>query len=76
MLASVKGREKGILLGLHDPLRIQALGEDAGQSALADSDRAFDCDVAGKFEKLGHGLDEKTARRIYCFAPGSNCEKS
>ena len=55
-LALVKRAEKRILLRLHDPLRVESLRQDSGQRALADSDGALNCDVAGKFKKIGHEL--------------------
>src|SRR5205807_1472940 len=52
----VERAQERILLGLNDALRIQTIGEDSCQRALADSDGAFDCDVAGTLEKIRHGL--------------------
>ena len=43
----VKRTKKRIILGLHDPLRIQTLRQNACQSTFTDSDRAFHCDVTG-----------------------------
>ena len=55
-LPFVESVQKRIRLGLHHPLRVQPLRQNARQSALADSDRTFHCNVAGQFKKIGHGL--------------------
>src|SRR4029077_20210261 len=73
----VKRTQEGIFFGLHDPLRVQAFSQNAGQGAFSDSDRAFDCNVAGTFEEVGHGLEWNASHcRISRAAQGSNCGKS
>src|ERR1019366_5365497 len=54
--ALVKGAKERIRFGLHHALRIQALGQDAGQRALAHSDGTLYRNVTGQFEKISHGL--------------------
>ena len=56
MLALVKSCEKRIRFRLDHTLRIQALGQDAGQRALAHSDGALHCNVAGQLEEIRHGF--------------------
>ena len=59
-LAFVKRMEKRIRFRLHDPLRIQPLGQDSRQRALADPDGTFHSNIPGKFKKIGHGLERCT----------------
>src|SRR6185437_3496838 len=42
------------MLGIGDPLGVQAVGEDCRQRALADPYRTFNCDVPREIKKLGH----------------------
>src|ERR1700722_34602 len=57
-LAIVKGAEKGVIVGLHDALRVEALSQNARQRALANAYGTFHGDVAGQFEKVGHELED------------------
>ena len=65
-LALIKRPQKRIVFGLADALRVQGFGNHLAERALADSDRAFDCDVPGWFEKVRHGRRKATIRRISC----------
>jgi hypothetical protein len=58
-LTLIKRAEEVVVLGLVDELAMQALGDHAGQGALADADRTFDCDVAGWFEEIRHVTETK-----------------
>ena len=55
-LAVVKRLQEWIFLGFDDTLRVQPLGQNPRQRALANSYGAFDCNVAGQLEEIGHGL--------------------
>ena len=54
-LPVVKALQERIAFGLADALRVQRLGNDLAKRALADSDGAFNCDIAGWFEQVCHG---------------------
>jgi len=55
-LAFVKRAEKRIGLGLHHALRIEALRQNPGKRAFADSDGTFYRNVPGQLEEISHGL--------------------
>src|ERR1019366_6925028 len=66
-LAFVKRTQERVVLRLGDALRVQGFRDDLAKGALADSDRAFDCDVAGWFEKVCHGSKTlRTAEYLAC----------
>jgi len=52
-LGVVKVGEEGIVLAIVDASGVKAFGEDAGKSGLADAERAFNDDKAGR---LGSAL--------------------
>src|SRR5215469_3516528 len=56
-LPLVKRTQKRIRLRFHHPLRIQPIGQNPRQRALADSYGTFDGNVTGKFKKIGHELE-------------------
>src|SRR5208282_3647469 len=55
-LALIKRLQKRIVLRLNHPLRRQSLSENPRQRALPHSYGAFNRNVTGKLEKLGHGM--------------------
>src|SRR5271166_3013903 len=66
-LSVVKPFQKMIVLRLADALRTKGLSDDPRQRALADSDRAFNCDIAGRLEQVCHG----TLRSAEYLSPAS-----
>src|SRR5262249_31835830 len=50
-LAIVESLQKLVVVGLHNSLCVQALGQNAGQRALPDPDGTFHGNVAGEFEQ-------------------------
>ena len=56
--AFVESAQEGIVLGFHDLLRVETLGQDSRQRAFADSYGTFDCNIAGQLKKISHGLEE------------------
>ena len=56
----IKWPQKGIVLGFHHPLGVEALGQHLRQRALADSNRTFHCNVAGQIKKIGHGQGKRS----------------
>src|SRR5207248_11434140 len=63
-LAIVKRAQEWVLLGFGDALCVQPLANDPRQRALANSDGAFHCNVAGKLEKIRHGSQCRDERSI------------
>ena len=48
--------EEGIVVGVEDAAGVQLFGQDFGQRGFSDANRAFDDDVAGRFEGwVAHG---------------------
>src|SRR5258708_6122929 len=56
-LAFVEGAEEGIVLRLHNLLRVETLGKDPRQRALANSYGTFDCNITGQLKKISHWLE-------------------
>src|SRR5207237_294245 len=50
----IKRTQKSVVFRLNDALRIQAVGDDICQSALANPNGAFYCDIPGRFKKISH----------------------
>src|ERR1700685_271002 len=59
--AVVKGAQKGVVFGFHHPLGVEALSQNPCQRALSDAYGAFHSNVAGQFEKIGHGIELRMA---------------
>src|SRR4029077_16329826 len=73
-LAVVKRAQKRIRLRLHHTLRIQPLGENSRQRALADSNGTFYRNVTRKLKEIGHGLGLVLRNgRISRMRPTDNC---
>ena len=64
--ALIEAAQEGIVFRLADALGVQGFGDYPAERALADSDRTFDCDIPGWFEKVRHGRRKATTRRISC----------
>ena len=54
-LSVVEALEERVALRFADALRVQRLRDDLAQRALADSDGAFNGDIARRFEQVCHG---------------------
>jgi len=55
-LALIKRPQKGVVFEFRDPLGVEAFSQNPRQRALSDAYGTFHCNVAGKLEKLGHGV--------------------